>query len=106
MPTSGLDETRLDRCLSDPRGPAARRRRLDAVPIDAASDIPAPDEPPEQRVEHDEARAHVLAAVAGLPRKHREILLLFYVEQHSQREVAAFLGVPVTTVNMRLHAAR
>jgi RNA polymerase sigma factor (sigma-70 family) len=87
-------------------GRIVRRRRVDVVPIDAAANLPGGDEPPDERVARDEVRAHVLAAVAGLPSKHREILLLFYVEQHSQREVAEFLGVPVTTVNMRLHAAR
>src|SRR5262245_15257067 len=32
-------------------GRIARRRRLEAVPIDAATDLPSGDEPPEERVE-------------------------------------------------------
>lgn len=34
------------------------------------------------------------------------VVSLFYIGQHPQREIAAFLGVPLTTVNNRLHDAR
>ncbi len=47
-----------------------------------------------------------MAAVASLPRPLREVVTLFYVHQCSQQDIATFLGVPITTVNNRLHAAR
>jgi hypothetical protein len=34
------------------------------------------------------------------------VVLLFYIEEHTQKEVAQYLGIPKTTVNNRLHSAR
>jgi len=83
-----------------------RRRRVEALPLERAGELVAEAEAPEQHAERSDARSHVLRAVAELPRVHREVLTLYYVREYSQREIAAFLGVPVTTVNTRLHAAR
>jgi len=54
---------------------------------------------------HDTACA-VQAAIGRLPEELREITLLFYLHEYTQREIAAFVQAPVTTVNNRLHAAR
>lgn len=45
-------------------------------------------------------------AMAALPEKLRTPLLLRYMEDFSEREIAQALGVPVTTVKSRLHRAR
>ena len=45
-------------------------------------------------------------AIDGLPEKLRTPLLLRYMERYSEREIAASLGVPVTTVKNRLYRAR
>ena len=37
---------------------------------------------------------------------HREIVALFYIGTYSQNDISAFLGVPVSTVKMRLFHAR
>jgi hypothetical protein len=42
----------------------------------------------------------------SLPEAEREATALYYVDGYSQADVAGFLGVPVSTVNSRLHAAR
>jgi F0F1-type ATP synthase beta subunit len=47
-----------------------------------------------------------LGALADLPEGLREPAVLRYVHDCSQAQIAAFLGLPVTTVNNRLHAAR
>jgi len=83
-----------------------RRRMLATVPLDegldVASDAPGPDGEAERR----ERAAAVLAAIEALPGPLREVTVLHYVEDRSHREIAAFLDVPATTVNNRLHAAR
>ncbi|HXJ83358.1 MAG TPA: sigma-70 family RNA polymerase sigma factor [Candidatus Methylomirabilis sp.] len=83
-----------------------RRRHLQAVPLaDAgtvAADTPGADRVVERR---QEARA-LLTAIAGLSRPLREVVTLFYVHECSQQDIATFLGIPVTTVNNRLHAGR
>src|SRR5262249_19429060 len=83
-----------------------RRKHLEALPLAVAGAV-ADDKPgPDHRVEQRQEASAVLNAVAGLPRPLREVVALFYVHECSQQDIATFLGVPVTTVNNRLHAAR
>ncbi len=46
------------------------------------------------------------AAIQALPETDRTVITLFYIGEHSQQEIAAFLQVPVTTVKKRLQRAR
>jgi RNA polymerase sigma-70 factor (ECF subfamily) len=83
-----------------------RRKHLEALPL-AVADAVAADEPgPDRRVERRQEVSAVLTAIAGLSRPLREVVTLFYIHECSQQDIATFLGVPVTTVNNRLHAAR
>jgi RNA polymerase sigma factor (sigma-70 family) len=83
-----------------------RRKHLEALPLTEA-DAVAVDEPaPDRRVERRQEVGAVLAAIAGLTRPLREVVTLYYVHDCSQQDIATFLGVAVTTVNNRLHAAR
>jgi RNA polymerase sigma-70 factor (ECF subfamily) len=53
------------------------------------------------------ARAgEVRRALAGLPEKHRVVLALREVEGMAYEEIAVALGIPVGTVESRLHRAR
>ena len=45
-------------------------------------------------------------AMDALPEKLRTPLLLKYMEEFSEQEIAGALGIPVTTVKSRLHRAR
>jgi RNA polymerase sigma factor (sigma-70 family) len=83
-----------------------RRRHLEALPLDRADAVADGAPGPDGRVEQRHDAAALLAAVGGLPRPLREVVILFYVHECSQQDVATFLGVPVSTVNNRLHAAR
>src|SRR5467141_3115953 len=83
-----------------------RRRHLEALPL-ASADAVATDEPgPDRRVEQRQEVRTVFAAIAGLARPLREVVTLYYVHDCSHQDIATFLGVPLTTVNNRLHAAR
>jgi len=83
-----------------------RRKHLEALPLTSAEAV-ADDEPaPDHRVEQRQEVRAVLAAIAGLARPLREVVTLYYVHDCSHQDIATFLGVPVTTVNNRLHAAR
>lgn len=83
-----------------------RGRQVSTVPLDAAAAVASPDLGPEQAAEHGERQAAVGAAVAALPAPLRAVTVLFYGKGYPQREVATFLGLPVTVVNNRLHRAR
>jgi RNA polymerase sigma factor (sigma-70 family) len=83
-----------------------RQRHLEALPLAAAETVTAEGSRPDDRLEQGQQVAAVLGAIARLPVPLREIVTLFYVHDCTQQDIATFLGLPVTTVNNRLHAAR
>jgi RNA polymerase sigma factor (sigma-70 family) len=83
-----------------------RKHPFELVPLEHAAGIAAETGEPERHLVQREARAAVLAAINALPRAQREVVTLYYLQEYSQQEVAGFLGLPVSTVNNRLHAAR
>ncbi|MGX1543690.1 RNA polymerase sigma factor [Streptomyces adustus] len=89
---------------------ARRLRALSRAASLAADGGNAEDEPMEDRVaERDSAEraARVLAgALAGLPTRHRDVLLLVAWGGLDYAETARSLGIPVGTVRSRLHRAR
>ena len=89
----------------------ARRRKVRAffsraLPLesahDVASDMPAPDTEVAARAEMTRVRA----AMAELPSKLREVLVLRGVEELSQVEAADLLQVSEKTIETRLYRAR
>jgi RNA polymerase sigma-70 factor (ECF subfamily) len=61
---------------------------------------------PAQEVEADEAMRDLRAAVDALDPVHRQVVQLYYWADMPQKRIAAFLDLPVTTVQWRLHTAR
>lgn len=53
-----------------------------------------------------EERGEITKAVFTLPVKYREVLLLYYYEEHSVKEIAVFFNSPESTVKTRLQRAR
>ncbi|NKB69704.1 MAG: sigma-70 family RNA polymerase sigma factor [Candidatus Latescibacteria bacterium] len=111
------------RLLADLRSPAAfpgwlrrilykhcdrftRSARPASIPPEELERISAETEDPAQRVERRDTYGQVQRAMAQLSQAQRIVLTLFYLRQHSQREIAAFLEVPLTAVKKRLHDAR
>src|SRR2546427_7258266 len=83
-----------------------RRKHLEALPLSSAATVAADEPAPDRRVERRQQARAVLAAIGDLARPLREVVTLYYVHDCSHQDIATFLGVPVTTVNNRLHAAR
>jgi len=83
-----------------------RRRRVRTVDMGQAEALCSRNPTPHEILEEAEMREAVLAAVRALPENERMATTLFYIHGHSQAATAAFLEVPVSTVNNRLHAAR
>jgi RNA polymerase sigma-70 factor (ECF subfamily) len=90
----------------------ARRQRAGApsegavLGDDAAGQVPATDQAPDQILEQRELGAAIDAAIASLDPVYREVLVLRDVEGLTAREVAQVLGVGVDAVKSRLHRAR
>jgi RNA polymerase sigma factor (sigma-70 family) len=83
-----------------------RKKRLPLSSLDSAGEVPSGEPSPEEHLGMKERREQVIAAIQTLPEKERTVITLYYISDFSQKEVAAFLEVPVSTVGYRLHAAR
>jgi RNA polymerase sigma factor (sigma-70 family) len=83
-----------------------RRIRRRFASLDQVSQLVGLDQDPLRIVVDEEFRDSLLAAIHALPIPQREVVMLFYISAYSQKEIAAFLGIPISTVKMRLFHAR
>jgi RNA polymerase sigma-70 factor (ECF subfamily) len=88
-----------------------KRRPLSMEDLDEATSVTDPFNPgrpatPEEAYETTEFQATVRRALRGLPVSYRQVLVLRYLEDLSYREIAAALGLRVTTVENRLRTGR
>jgi RNA polymerase sigma-70 factor (ECF subfamily) len=68
--------------------------------------IVSPGEPADGSLARDQAVQAVRSAIAGLPEKYRQVLILRDIEQHSTRETAQSLQSSIEAVKARLFRAR
>ncbi len=67
-------------------------------------DLPAMAEPAAE--DADRSDDTVVRAVLALPKKYREVVVLYYYQEWSTAEIARVLGIPQGTVTVRLKRAR
>lgn len=56
--------------------------------------------------EYSERSDEIYEAVLSLPEHQRSVILLYYINDYSQKEIATFLELPIGTIKTRLHYAR
>ena len=83
-----------------------RGRRPGIISIDEGVNLQAPHTDPQTLIEKDELTTAVFKAIKTLSLNERMVVILFYVKEHSQSDISAFLEVPLTTVAKRLYSAR
>jgi hypothetical protein len=84
-----------------------RAGRVRTVPLEEVANTAASSGGDAQhRFEQLELAKTLFNAIKRLSENERIVVMLFYVEEHSQSEIGDFLGVPVTTVAKRLYSAR
>lgn len=83
-----------------------RKKRVRTTPLSVAGAVASTEPTPDQELDRRERRRRVMAAVKALPAPQRSTTTLHYVGGLSQKEVAEFMEVPLTTVKKRLHASR
>ena len=83
-----------------------RKRQLQTVPLESVIEVASKEPEPAAVVEMNEMKDIVLQAISYLPDNERTATTLFYINGYTQREIADFLEVPVSTVNNRLHTSR
>jgi len=62
--------------------------------------------PPEDSLLRQEALTHLQQAIARLPNRYRAVYVLAEIEGLPHQEIAAILGITVSTAKTRLHRAR
>lgn len=82
------------------------RRRPEQVSLENVGEPLVAEVDTAAALEHAEGQRQVREAIAVLPAAQRQVVSLFYIQCHTQSEIAAFLEVPLTTVKKRLHDAR
>ena len=83
-----------------------RRSRRSAMSLDELPEVTATRPGPVEVFEKQEAQDKIFMTINALPAAQREIVTLFYISEYSQKEISAFLDLPLSTVKMRLYHAR
>ncbi|MHC4648025.1 MAG: sigma-70 family RNA polymerase sigma factor, partial [Planctomycetota bacterium] len=83
-----------------------RKRQITSGSLQAAGEISADKTCPAGTAERRELGEKVLRAIGELPEPQRMVTMLFYINGYSQKDIAEFLEVPVTTVKKRLSDSR
>ena len=84
----------------------ARRVHIQTVRLEQAAKVRSEEKNPLEVAEEREMRQAVLSAIRSLPDEERIVTTLFYIDGYSYKEIAAFMEMPVTTVDNRLRSAR
>lgn len=61
---------------------------------------------PDQIADHNDQVRHLMREVEALPTEYREVVMLYYYQDVTYRDLALALGVSTATVNARLTKAR
>lgn len=96
----------INKCRDWARRRAVRAFFTRAVPLDDAFDLASDDASPETEAGDRAELKRVSSAIAELPAKLREALILRTIEGMTQAEAAETLGVTEKTVETRLYRAR
>jgi RNA polymerase sigma-70 factor (ECF subfamily) len=93
----------LNVCRSHIRSHRSRiRRETESAERTPAESTPTPAHILAEHLEEE----RISRALGQLPRRHREVVLLKYIEDFKTPEVAEILGLPLTTIEGRLRRAR
>ncbi|GIF73091.1 RNA polymerase sigma factor [Asanoa siamensis] len=83
-----------------------RHRRAEVRALRALADTGAGPDAADDRVDAQRTVRKLAGVLAALPRRQREVLLLFAVAELDYAEIATALDIPVGTVRSALHRAR
>ncbi len=83
-----------------------RTKRPVLVSLEQVAETASPIPEPTEYVEQHERNDWIQKALSILSDEHRSIIMLYYMGDYSQKEIAAFLEIPLGTVKTRLYHAK
>lgn len=85
-----------------------RKHRREITPDDEAwlDDLPSVDDDFAQQLASKELRKEVATELSKLPRRYRDPLVLYYVQDADYKEISEVLRIPVPTVATRLRRGK
>jgi len=83
-----------------------RRKRHPITGLEAALQVASPEPSPDEILETQDIEASVREAIAALSEAERQVVLLYYMGDHSHAAIAKFLEITPNTVKTRLYSAR
>jgi RNA polymerase sigma-70 factor (ECF subfamily) len=94
-------------CLDWHKSKVSRQATFTSLaPEQDPADLASVDEGPEQIFDRAEQQRRLLSAVDELPDECREVIMLYYYQDVTYRDLAQQLGTSAATVNARLTKAR
>ena len=85
---------------------AIRGKRPVFISLNRAEELTSSQPNPLTIAETQELQSQISRVIELLPETEREVVALFYLSDRSQKEISAFLSIPVSTIKNRLHSAR
>jgi RNA polymerase sigma-70 factor, ECF subfamily len=83
-----------------------RRRRNEPLDEEQVAELPSPDDDPRAWIIRQERKEDCLRRLGELSQEHREVLLLYFLEEFSLEEIAVITQVQLGTVKSRMHYAK
>ncbi|MDJ0569093.1 MAG: sigma-70 family RNA polymerase sigma factor [Pleurocapsa sp. MO_192.B19] len=83
-----------------------RKKRPPFVSLTQTGELISSQLNPMSIAEAREVKDQIQQAIELLPKAEREVVTLFYLGDRSQKEISAFLEVPISTIKNRLYSAR
>ena len=84
----------------------SRGKKFLHVSIDQAREARSSINDPQTSIERAELERALFRSIEELSEAERTVITLFYLNEESHRDIAAFLEVPMTTVAKRLYSAK
>ena len=85
---------------------AIRGKRPSFVSLTQTEELMSSQPSPLSIAEIGELQVKICGAIELLPETEREVVTLFYLGDRSQKEISAFLEIPISTIKNRLYSAR
>lgn len=83
-----------------------RKKQHETMSLDDATHVASDTPNPLEFTEKQDMKNWIHKTIDTLPEQQRQAIMLFYISDYSQKEIASFLDVPETTVQKRLYDGR